>query len=208
MTEHAMTFVHIRQEFQGRGARLEQHRSLVHTQLIPQMDDLQNAVENEGARVAQVTREHEHFSNDIGNSLGLCINEQEDLKERFRNLAWQVETRRGETTPGPASSENNAASGSVPPENSVTMVVKVEDLKNKVTRLIEQADHHNRAVSNFGPVMHQVDLIEGQIERWRHRLHQQLKVNLWMKSLAMLKKKKQMNCRKNSRHSQELTGLG
>ena len=75
-------------------------------------------------------------------------------RERVRNLARQLEALRSGTTPGPASSENNATSGSVPTENSVTMAMEVEDLKNKVARLIERADRHNREVSNFGPVMH------------------------------------------------------
>ena len=47
----------------------------------------------------------------------------------FRTLAQQVEALQGGTTPG-----------SVPPENAATTVMDVEDLKNKVTRLIEQVD--------------------------------------------------------------------
>ena len=59
MTEIAMSFVQIHQEFHGRGARFEQLRTLADTHLIPTMDKLQTELENAGARVAQVTREHQ-----------------------------------------------------------------------------------------------------------------------------------------------------
>ena len=84
-----------------------------------EMKEFQSKLEHEGARVAQATREHEQFSNDVGNSRGVCIDEQEDQKEMLRNLARQVEALRSGTTPGPASSGNNVTSELVPLENSV-----------------------------------------------------------------------------------------
>ena len=60
MAEIAMSFVHIRQEFQGEGARFEQLRTHVHTHLLSRMDELQTELENTGVRVAQATQEHEH----------------------------------------------------------------------------------------------------------------------------------------------------
>ena len=88
----------------------------------------------------------------------------------LRNLAQQIETLRSGTTPSAASSGNNATPEPVSSESSVPKVMKIEDLKNKAARLIEQADRHNRDMSNFGPVMHRVDLIENEVERWWYRL--------------------------------------
>ena len=83
----------------------------------------------------------------------------------IRNLAQQtriqIETLRSGTTPGAASSGNNAAPEPVSSENSVPIVMEMEDLKQKVARLIELVDRSNRDVNNFGPVMHRVDLVEG-----------------------------------------------
>ena len=97
----------------------------MHTQPIPQMDELQTEMENEGVRVAQVTREREQFSNVIGNSLARYIDAQEDLKEVFRTLARQVEALQGGTTPRSAPPENDATPGTVPPEERATMVMDV-----------------------------------------------------------------------------------
>ena len=66
--------------FQGREARPEQLRHLVHTGLMKAMEAMRARLEHEGAQVAQVTREREQFSTDIGNSLGVCKDEQKDLK--------------------------------------------------------------------------------------------------------------------------------
>ena len=107
------------------------------------MDELQTELENTGARAAQVTRECEQFSNDIGNSLARYIDALGDLKEMFRTLARQVEALRGGTTPGSAPPENNTTPGAAPLENSATTVMDIEDLKNEVTRLIEQVDRLN-----------------------------------------------------------------
>ena len=114
MTETAMSFVRVQQEVQGRGARFEQLRNLVHTKLMREIEAFQTKLENEGVRIAQVTREYEQFSTDIGNPLGVCIDEQEDQKEMIRHLARQVEALQGGTNPGTASSENNVTSESVP----------------------------------------------------------------------------------------------
>ena len=135
-----------------------------------EMEEVQTKLKRDGARIAQVTREHEQFTTDIGNSLGVCIDEQRDQKEMLRNLAQQVEALRSGASPGAASSENNATSASASSENSVPIAIEIEDLKQKVARLIERGDQRNREVSNIGPVMHRVDMLESQVERWRHRL--------------------------------------
>ena len=108
MTETAISFTRISQEFHGRGARREQLRQLVHTGLMKEMEELRIALAREGVRVTQVTREHEQFSIDIGNSLRVCIDEQKDQREMIRNLAQPIGTFRSRTTPGGASSGNNA----------------------------------------------------------------------------------------------------
>ena len=40
--------------------------------------EFQTRLDHEGVRVVQETREFEQFSADIGNSLGVCLDEQED----------------------------------------------------------------------------------------------------------------------------------
>ena len=82
----------------------------------------------------------------------MCIDEQKDQREMIRNLAQQIVTLRSGTTPGAASSGNTATPEPVSSENSVPVVMEIEDLKQKVARLIEQVDRDNRGVSNFGPV--------------------------------------------------------
>ena len=67
MTAIAISFTRISQEFQGRGARHDQLRQLVNTGLMKEMEEFRTELNREGIRVAQATREHERFSNDIGN---------------------------------------------------------------------------------------------------------------------------------------------
>ena len=50
-TETAMTFVHIRQGLQGRGARFEQLRTEVNAHLTTKMNAMQTEVENTGVRL-------------------------------------------------------------------------------------------------------------------------------------------------------------
>ena len=54
-------------------------------------------------------------------------------------------------------------------ENSVPITMEINDLKQKVARLIEQVDQHSREVGNVSPMVPRVELIEDQIERWRGR---------------------------------------
>ena len=57
MTETAMSFTRIQQEFHGRGARHEQLHQLVHTgSLMRQMEDLQTRLERDEARLMQATQ--------------------------------------------------------------------------------------------------------------------------------------------------------
>ena len=51
-------------------------------------------------------------------------------------------------------------------ENSAS----VEDLKNKVTRLMEQMEHHTRSLNTFVPMQDKIDIVEGQLEYWQQRL--------------------------------------
>ena len=123
-----MSFISIRQEFQGRGARFEQLRGLVNTQLVPEVDGLKTEQDNMG----------DQYSNDTGNSAVRLHETQEDLKGMLRTLAQQVENLQGGTHPE-----------SSQPENAASIVMDVEDLKSKATRLIEQVDQHNRHLNTL-----------------------------------------------------------
>ena len=90
MTETAMSFTRIHQEFQERGARFEQLHRLIHTGLKSKMKELQTGLDCEGVRVAQVSQEHEQFSNDVGNTITRVMDAQEDPRENYRTLARQV----------------------------------------------------------------------------------------------------------------------
>ena len=157
MTETAVKFVHIRQEFHGRGTRFYQLRIQVNTHLTRM-----NTIENVGVRLTQLARKHDQYSNNMGHSAGRLPEAQEDLHEMVKNLARQIEAIQSGTTPGvvhqehamadpgPAQSENaETESGPARPENAVSMVLDGEDLKTKTKRLIERGDHLTRAVDQF-----------------------------------------------------------
>ena len=55
-------------------------------------------------------------------------------------------------------------------ENSALIVMDVDDLKNKVTLLMEQVEHHTRSLNTFLPLREKIDMIEGQVKYWQHRL--------------------------------------
>ena len=80
MTETAMSFTRVHQEFQGRGARFEQLHRLIHNGLRSEVNEFQNRLDCKGARVAQVTREHEQFSSDVGDAIAGDMPAQEDLR--------------------------------------------------------------------------------------------------------------------------------
>ena len=100
MTEAAMSFISIQQEFHGRGVRREQLRQLVHNGLMRQMEDLQIRLERDETCLMQATQENDRFSNETCNAVKLRIDEQKDQREMLRNLAQQVETLRSRSNPG------------------------------------------------------------------------------------------------------------
>ena len=61
----------------------------------------------------------------------------------IRNLAQQIVSGRSGAHPGTTSTGSNVVSGQVSPENGVPALIEIEDLKQKVTRLIEQVDQHD-----------------------------------------------------------------
>ena len=57
MTDTEISFTCMSQEFQGRGARHEQLRQLVHNGLMRQMEDLQTRLERDEARLTEADQE-------------------------------------------------------------------------------------------------------------------------------------------------------
>ena len=96
----------------------------------------------------------------------LCIDEQKNQRKLSRNLAQQVEALRSGTNPGAASSGHKVAPEPVSLENNVPIATKVEDLKQKVARLIEQVAQHNREIGNVSPMMPRAEF---QICYWEIR---------------------------------------
>ena len=142
MTETAMSFTRVDQEFHGGGARHEQLRQVVHNGLMQQMEDFKARLEIDEARVTQMGQEGDRFSHDTCTSIKLRVQEAKDMREMIQNLAQQVEVIRSGTNPGAASSGHNSASEPVSSENSVPVALEINDLKKKVARLIEQVDQH------------------------------------------------------------------
>ena len=67
----------------------------------------------------------------------------------IQNLAQQIEALRSGTTPGRTSSEQRTTTEPASSENSVPVVMEVQDLKQKVAHLIEQLDQHNREIGQL-----------------------------------------------------------
>ena len=98
-------------------------------------------------------------SEDLEASHARLHDAQEDLKGILRTLARQVESLQG-----------GAHSRLPQTENSASVVMDVDDLKNKVARLMERVEHSVRGLDAFVRLRNKVLIIEGQIEYWQHRL--------------------------------------
>ena len=155
MRETAMSFINIRQEVQGRGARFERFRDMVNAQLKHQLDGIQAEQINMEVRLTQPSQEHEQHSNDMGTSMARPHDAQEDLDGMVKTLARQVKDLQGETHPG-----------SPQPENSASLVTNVEDLKSKTAHLIEHVDQHDRQLHVLTPLLQRAQEIEAQLEYW------------------------------------------
>ena len=88
----------------------------------------------------------------------------------IRNLAQQIEAIRSGTNTGAASSGHNGVSEHAQSENNapIAICMEVEDLEQKVTRLIEQVDQNNRGIGNLSSAVPWIELIEDQIEQEFH----------------------------------------
>ena len=126
---------------------------------------------------------------------------QEDLKKNFRTLARQVAALQGGRIPGPIS-QGSASQESAPPEGSTTMVMDVDELKTKVTRLQEQVDQHNRHLIALGSVLHRLD--QGQVEHWRNRLEPQSMDAWWIHTSIELQEQLQAFIRGDRARIQEI----
>ena len=112
-----------------------------------------------GVRLAYLLQEHNQLTEDMKASNARLHEAQEDFKGMLRTLARQVESFQG---------------GGLPQsEISASAVVDVDDLKNKVTRLMEQVEHHTRSVNTLAPLREKIDINESQLQ-WQHRLPRRL----------------------------------
>ena len=109
-------------------------------------------------RLTQLSQEHDQYLNDMGNSAARFHDAQEDLKGMLRTLARQLENLQGGTHPG-----------SPQTETPVSVVMDVENLKSKATRLIEQVDQHNRHLNTLAPLQEKVQFLETLMEEWQRR---------------------------------------
>ena len=117
---------------------------MVSTQLKSQVDGIQPEQDNIGIRLAYLSQEHNQRTEDMEASNTRLFEAQENFKGMLRTLARQVESLQG-----------GAHSGLPQSENSAPVVMAVEDLKSKVTCLMEEVEH---------------DTFEGQLECWQQRL--------------------------------------
>ena len=76
MTERAMSFSRISQEFHGRGARREQLRQLVHTTNMSRMEDFQTKFVRQEAWMAEIGRDRDQLSNEMCTSIRSTVEEQ------------------------------------------------------------------------------------------------------------------------------------
>ena len=135
---------------------------------MPKMDSLQTEQDNMGVRLTQLSQDHDQYSNDMGTPAARLHDAQEDLKGMLRTLARQVENFQGRTHPGSSQTETSAS-----------VVMDVEDLKSKGTRLIEQVDQRNRHLNTFAPLLAKAQFPEAQMEEWQRRVLQGHSVKKW-----------------------------
>ena len=169
-TERAMSFTRFHKEFQGRGARFEQLRRLVHTGLRREMNEFQTQLEREGVRAAQVTREHEQFSNDIDNTITRVTDAREDLQENYRTLQDKRLLFKAGLIPRLCHKNLYHKKRQHPKAQLQWTWVDELNLKTEVVRLQEHVEQHGRRLGVLSPVLQRLDLLEEQIERWRYRL--------------------------------------
>ena len=125
VTEHAISFNRISQEFHGRGARHEQLHRLVNTTTRSQLEDVRSRLVRQGEWMASVDRERDRLANQVRNSIGATIDEQKDIKETAQNLAQQIDAIRSGTHPEDATESTVAEQLSS--ENSVPAFLEIED---------------------------------------------------------------------------------
>ena len=100
-------------------------------------------------------------------SIGQIIHEQGDIRKIVEELA-----RRMPCNTGPVPGVPHlivAAQGQTLTDAGVAMQLEIEDLKTKVTRLIEQSSDHSTQIGLLDQLKERVDLAEGQILKWRRR---------------------------------------
>ena len=109
------------------------------------MQNAQVRIQRFDAGLTEASRGHDRFSNEAcasEASLRSIYSEQADQKEMIRNLAQQIEELKGGTHPDRSFPGQGAATGSTPPESSQLVAVAMQELRQKVTRLIDQVDQN------------------------------------------------------------------
>ena len=90
-------------------------------------------------------------------SISALISEQEDIGKLVEGLANRLD-------------QTQETSNTAQSEISTNVLLEIGDLKTKVLRLTEQGTKHDGDLSFLTRLSEQVELIEGQIIKWRYRL--------------------------------------
>ena len=122
MTEHAMSFQRVAQEMHNRGHRLKQLRTLVHTEIMEQLEYAQLRFSHAGEFLTKVTQETDRRSHDMCNSIGHFVYGQHDIRKVVEDLARRIDVIQNGTYPESTSSSSKAApgQGQTPPNTSVS----------------------------------------------------------------------------------------
>ena len=80
MTESAISFNRVSQEYQRQGNRQEQLRQLVHNTVMQRLEEFNVRFAQANEWMAKVTRETDRRSHDMCNSISKLIDEQHDIR--------------------------------------------------------------------------------------------------------------------------------
>ena len=160
MVEQDTSFSRIAHEFTGRRARREQLHQHVHDSLVPQLQNVQASADRYEAWLTEAGRSQDQFSNATCAILRSISNKQKHQRELIRNLPKQIEALQSGTHSGATSSGHNAVSEARPAEDSHSVMMGLADLRQKVTRLVEQVDQNSDEPGNLGCALPRLDLIE------------------------------------------------
>ena len=127
-------------------------------------DEVQERVKGLEERLRQVMDHEMQVSQTIDRnthsqcaSTSAIIDEQSDIRKLVEDLASRLD-------------RSQAVSGATQNELSTNVLLDLNDLKSKVCRLTEQSTKLDGDLSFLTKLTTQVDLLEDQVVKWRHRL--------------------------------------